>query len=187
MKDTSRGNDHDRAHAAPHTSAILQTMAEAKTKPTPKSVENFLNKISDEGTRRDCFELVALMKKITKADPVMWGTSIVGFGSYHYKYPSGREGDSGLTGFSPRKQNLAIYVVAGFEARQDLMSKLGKYKTGVVCLYVKRLADIDKQVLTELIEDSIEQIKKREGEGVLVAAKKRGRLDKAKKVWEKAT
>jgi len=156
-------------------------MAETKTKPTNKSVENFLNKIPDEGTRRDCFELVALMKKITKADPVMWGTSIVGFGSYHYKYASGREGDSGLTGFSPRKQNLTIYVVEGFEARPDLMSKLGKYKTGAVCLYVKRLADIDKQVLTELIKDSIKQIKKLEAEGIFPSRHERRKTGKQAK------
>jgi len=141
-------------------------MAETKTKPTNKSVENFLNKIPDEGTRRDCFELVALMKKITKAKPVMWGPSIVGFGSFHYKNRSGTEGDTGLTGFSPRKQYLTIYVATGLKARPDLMSKLGKYTTGLVCLYVKRLADIDKKVLTLLIEDSIEEIKKRDGEDV---------------------
>jgi hypothetical protein len=150
-------------------------VAETKTKPSTKSVESFLKRIPDEGTRRDCFELVTLMKKITKADPVMWGSSIVGFGRFHYTYASGREGDSGLTGFSPRKQNLTIYVVSGFESRPDLMRKLGKYKTGVVCLYVKRLADIDKQVLRELIEDSIDQIKKREGKGVFPSRQEKGR------------
>jgi len=94
-------------------------MAENKTKPTNKSVETFLNKIADERTRRDCFELVALMKKITKAKPVMWGPSIVGFGSFHYKNRSGTEGDTGLTGFSPRKQYLTIYVATGLKARPD--------------------------------------------------------------------
>lgn len=130
-------------------------MAELKTKKTEQSVEDFLNAIADEQTRQDCFAIVKLMQKATKAKPKMWGPAIVGFGDYHYKYESGRENDWFLVGFSPRKQNLSLYIMAGFERYDELMQKLGKHKTGKSCLYIKKLADVDQKVLKELIEQSV--------------------------------
>ncbi|MCL4299702.1 MAG: DUF1801 domain-containing protein [Anaerolineae bacterium] len=130
-------------------------MAELKTKPTEQSVEGFLQGVSPEQKRQDCLALVELMAEITGSEPRMWGNNIVGFGSYHYKYASGHEGDSFLTGFSPRKQNLTVYVMAGFDRYDDLMQRLGKYTTGKSCLYVKRLADVDLPTLTELIRQSV--------------------------------
>ncbi len=131
--------------------------SEAKTKPTTKSVSQFLNGIDDEQKRKDCLALSKLMTSITKQEPKMWGESIVGFGTYHYKYGSGREGDSALTGFSPRKQNLTIYFTCSLEQNEDLMKKLGKYKISEAgsCLYIKKLSDIDQTVLKTLIEKSI--------------------------------
>ena len=129
-------------------------MAELKTKKTEQSVEEFLNAIADEQTRQDCFNIVKLMQKATKAKPKMWGPSIVGFGDYHYKYESGRENDWFLVGFSPRKQNVALYGL-GITRQPELVQKLGKYKTGKSCLYIKRLADVDQKVLKDLIELSI--------------------------------
>ncbi|MCP5051791.1 MAG: DUF1801 domain-containing protein [bacterium] len=135
-------------------------MAELKTKPNDANVESFLNGVADETKRQDCFTLLELMKQITGAEPKMWGGSIVGFGSYHYKYESGREGDWFLSGFSPRKQNLTLYIMAGFSRYDELLSKIGKYKTGKSCFYVKKLADIDLQVLKELIKQSVEHMAK---------------------------
>ena len=129
-------------------------MAELKTKLNNASVEKFLQSVSDEQKRKDCFTILELMKKVTKADPKMWGTSIVGFGKYHYKSESGREGDWFLTGFSPRKQNLTLYILSGFSKYDELIKKLGKYKTGGSCLYIKSLEDVDKKVLRELITES---------------------------------
>ena len=136
-------------------------MAELKTKVNDESVEKFLNNVSDNRKRNDSFTVLELMKKITKSEPKMWGSSIVGFGSYHYKYESGREGDFFLTGFSPRKQNLTIYIMAGFKRFGELMKKLGKYKTGKSCLYIKTLEDIDIKVLKELIADSVKYMKEK--------------------------
>jgi hypothetical protein len=130
-------------------------MSELKTKQNKASVEKFLNAIKDEQTRRDCFEIVKLMKQATKSEPRMWRTSIVGFGTYHYKYASGREGDWMLVGFSPRKQNLTLYIMAGFDRYDELLEKLGKHSTGKSCLYIKRLADVDRKVLKELITESV--------------------------------
>jgi hypothetical protein len=130
-------------------------MAELKTKPTEQSVEQFLQGVSPEQKRRDCLALVELMRQITGSEPRMWGNNMVGFGSYHYKYASGHEGDYFLTGFSPRKQNLTLYIMAGFDRYDDLMQRLGKYTTGKSCLYVKRLADIDLPTLGELIRQSV--------------------------------
>lgn len=130
-------------------------MAELKTKPTGQNVEQFLQGVSPEQKRRDCLALVELMAEITGSEPRMWGNNIVGFGSYHYKYASGHEGDSFLTGFSPRKQNLTLYIMPGFDRYDDLMQRLGKYTTGKSCLYVKRLADVDLPTLTELIRQSV--------------------------------
>lgn len=134
-------------------------MAELKTKPGDESVSAFLAKL-DERRRTDCETVLALMKKTTRQEPRMWGGTIVGFGSYHYKYASGREGDWFLTGFSPRKQNLTIYLMSGFEPFPDLMAKLGKYKTGKSCLYVNRLEEIDLKVLGQLIAKSVAEMKK---------------------------
>ena len=133
---------------------------ELKTKLNDASVEDFLNTVSDEQTRADCFEIAKMMKQATKAEPKMWGSSIVGFGSYHYKGASGREGDWMLVGFSPRKQNLTLYIMAGFERYDELMKKLGKFSTGKSCLYIKKLADVDKKVLKELVSESVQFMKK---------------------------
>ena len=135
-------------------------MAELKTKQTDQNVEGFLNTITDEKKRGDCFELLKIMQDITGEPPRMWGPSIIGFGSYHYLYESGREGDWFLTGFSPRKQNLTIYIMAGFDRYDELLAKIGKYKTGKSCLYIKRLDDIDKNVLGDLIRFSVEYLKR---------------------------
>jgi len=130
-------------------------MAELKTKPNEASIEKFLNSIKDEKKRNDANKILELMKKTTKEEPVMWGTSIIGFGTYHYKYASGREGDWFLTGFSPRKQNLTLYIMSGFKRYDELMKKLGKYKTGSSCLYINKLEDGDMKVLKELITESV--------------------------------
>lgn len=131
-------------------------MAELKTKPTRQSVQNFLNEtVSDEKKRKDCNFLLETMKEITGDIPRMWGQGIIGFGKYHYKYESGREGDWFLTGFSPRKQALTLYIMPGFKNQTELMQKLGKYKTGKACLYIKRLSDVDATVLKKLIEKSV--------------------------------
>ena len=134
--------------------------AELKTKPNKASVDKFLNAVKDEKRRDDCFQVLDIMKKITKEEPIMWGPSIVGFGSYHYKYESGREGDMCITGFSPRKQNLSIYILPGFSKFDLLMKKLGKYKTGKSCLYINKLEDIDLKVLKQLITESVKYMKK---------------------------
>ena len=134
--------------------------AELKTKVNEASVEDFLNTVSDEQIRADCFEIAKLMQQVTKAEPKMWGSSIVGFGSYHYKGASGREGDWMLVGFSPRKQNLTLYIMPGFERYPTLMKKLGKFSTGKSCLYIKKLADVDKKVLKELVSESVQFMKK---------------------------
>lgn len=138
-------------------------MAELKTKKTNVSVEKFLGAVKDDQTRKDCQAIVKMMQKATGAAPKMWGPSIVGFGDYHYRYASGREGDWFLTGFSPRKGQLSLYIMSGFRRYPELMKKLGKYKTGVSCLYVKRLADVDTKVLNELILESVRHLKKTYG------------------------
>ena len=135
-------------------------MAELKTKPTKQSVKDFVNAIKDEQRKKDCRTVSRIMKRITKANPKMWGPGIVGFGSYHYKYASGREGDWFLVGFAPRKQNLTLYIMSGFKKYSALLKKLGKHKIGGSCLYVKRLDDVDMDVLTELIEDSVAYVRK---------------------------
>ena len=133
-------------------------MAELKTKPTNQSVESFIATIADEQMREDCTALVKLMKGVTGKPPQMWGTSIIGFGTYRYKYASGREGDWMTTGFSPRKQNLTIYIMTGFADQQILLKKLGKCKTASSCLYIKRLADIDTKVLEQMVAKSIKRL-----------------------------
>ncbi|HWN99409.1 MAG TPA: DUF1801 domain-containing protein [Blastocatellia bacterium] len=128
-------------------------MAELKTKKTTASVEKFLNSVADEQRRKDCFRLLAIMKAVTKAEPAMWGTSIIGFGSYQYKYASGRSLECPLAGFSPRKQDLTLYIMV--EHYPALMKKLGKHKTGKSCLYIKKLDDIDLPTLKQLIKESV--------------------------------
>jgi hypothetical protein len=133
-------------------------MAELKTKRNKGDVEAFLNSVPDEKKRRDSFTILELMKQVTGEEPKMWGDSIVGFGSYHYKYESGREGDWFVTGFSPRKQNLTLYIMSGFDEYDNLMSRLGKYKTGKSCLYIKKIDDVDQDVLQELVKKSVEHM-----------------------------
>ena len=130
-------------------------MADNKTKPTKQSVTDFVSNIEDPQTRADVRKVAAMMRRATGARARMWGSSIVGFGQYHYQYASGREGDFMLAGFSPRKQALTLYIMAGFSKYDALMKKLGKYKTGKSCLYVKRLADVDEKVLQQLIDESV--------------------------------
>jgi len=134
--------------------------AELKTKVNDASVAGFLNSVADEQKRKDSFEIMKIMQKITKEKPKMWGPSIVGFGSYHYKGASGREGDWMLIGFSPRKQNLTLYLMGGLNTHTDLLKKLGKHKTSVGCLYIKRLSDVDVNVLKKLIAESLKRMKK---------------------------
>ena len=126
-------------------------MAELKTKPNRADVGKFIDSIADAGKRRDSRALLAMMQEITGAKPRMWGASIVGFGTYHYRYASGREGDWFVTGFSPRKQALTVYLMCDVSTQQPLLDKLGKYKIGKSCLYIKKLADIDETVLRQLI------------------------------------
>lgn len=129
-------------------------MAELKTQPIDKSVNDFLNSVESEKKRQDSFKIMALMQEVTGEQPKMWGESIVGFGSYHYKYASGREGNWFLTGFSPRKQALTLYIMSGFDEYDDLLGKLGKFKTGKACLYIKKIEDVDIDILKELIRKS---------------------------------
>jgi hypothetical protein len=136
-------------------------MADMKTKPTKKSVEEFLNEIEDPKRKEDCYTLLGLMKEATREEPKMWGENMVGFGTYHYKYESGREGDYFLTGFSPRKSNLTLYMLSGFRGYEDLLAKLGKHKSSQSCLYLKSLKDIDLGVLLELIIKTSREISTR--------------------------
>ncbi len=133
-------------------------MAELKTKKTDDSVEAFLNSVEHDKRRKDAFKVLELMKEVTGEEPKMWGSSIVGFGDYHYKYESGREGDWFLTGFSPRKQSLTLYIMAGFDEYADLLSKLGKYKTGKSCLYINKLEDVDLPTLKQLVKKSANHV-----------------------------
>ena len=135
-------------------------MAELKTKLNDASVTDFLNGIKDESKRADSFEILKMMQQVTKQEPKMWGTSIIGFGHTHYIYESGREGDWFIVGFSPRKQNLTLYVMGSFNPHTDLLKKLGKYKTGKGCLYINKLKDVDVKVLKELVKESVKAAKK---------------------------
>lgn len=136
-------------------------MAELKTKQNKASVAAFLNAIDDKQKRADAKKVAALMRAATGSRAKMWGTAIVGFGSYHYKYASGREGDWMLVGFSPRKQNLTLYIMPGFSKFDGLMAKLGKHSTGKSCLYIKQLADVDMKVLERLINESVKHMRKK--------------------------
>ena len=129
-------------------------MSDLKTKPTNASPTQFVNAIEDKQKRADCKVLMKLMKAATGKRPKMWGDSIVGYGTYHYKYKSGHEGDWPLIAFSPRKRELSLYIMDGFDKRPKVMKRLGKFKTGKCCLYVKKLEDVDLAVLEQLINDS---------------------------------
>ena len=134
-------------------------MAELKTQKNNASVTEFLNGVENEKRKQDSFVALDIIKKITNSEPSMWGASIVGFGSYHYKYASGREGDWFVVGFSPGKQNLTIYIMSGFSKYDEIMSRLGKFKKGKSCLYINKLEDIDLHVLEELIVASVNYMK----------------------------
>ncbi len=136
-------------------------MAETKTKPTAVSVESHVAAIAGEEQRNDARTLVAIMQRVTGEEPRMWGPSIVGFGSYHYKYASGHEGDSALAGFAVRKAEFAVYIVAGFEGHEGLLAKLGRHKTAKACRYIRRLSDVDPKVLEALIGESVAEMKRR--------------------------
>ena len=133
-------------------------MAEPKTKPTNQSVKEFLNEISEPERRADCFAVAKIMEEISGEKPKMWGPSIVGFGSYRYKYASGHEGDWPMMGFSPRKKDLTLYVMMGFEKHAELMERLGKHSTGKSCLYIKRLSDVDVPTLKQLVQASAQHM-----------------------------
>ena len=136
-------------------------MSELKTKPTEVSAESHIAAIAKEEQRNDAQTLLALMRKVTKQEPRMWGPSIVGFGSYHYKYASGHEGDSALTGFAVRGSDLVVYIAPDFEGRDVLLAKLGKHKTGKVCVYLRHLTDVDLKVLETLVTRSVADTKRR--------------------------
>lgn len=126
-----------------------------KTVENKSSVAGFLNAIADPQRRKDSKAVAAMMESVSKAKPKMWGTSIVGFGDHHYKYESGREGDWFLAGFSPRKDQLTLYLSSGFDGRDSILKRLGRYRTGKSCLYLKKLSDVDLDVLKELVENSV--------------------------------
>lgn len=136
-------------------------MAELKTKATNASVKAFLDAIPDEQKRKDCQAIVKIMESATNSKPEMWGASIVGFGRYHYKYESGREGDWMLIGFSPRKQNITLYIMAGFDDYDTLMARLGQYSCGKSCVYIKRLSDLHVPTLQTLVKQSVKHLRKK--------------------------
>jgi len=129
-------------------------MADLKTKPTDENVEQFLNGISEDKRRQDCFTVLELMRQVTGIEPKLWSGSMVGFGDYHYKYASGHEGDTFIVGFSPRKQNLTLYILLGLDPQKPLLEKLGKFKTGKGCLYISNLDDIHIPTLQILIQQA---------------------------------
>ena len=136
-------------------------MSDLKTKPHDGDVEKFLNSVEHDKRREDSLAMLEVMKEVTGEPPRMWGPSIVGFGTYHYKYESGREGDWMLTGFSPRKQSLTLYIMSGFSHYEELLQKLGKHKTGKSCLYINKLEDVDLSALKEMIRESVKMMKKK--------------------------
>jgi len=136
-------------------------MAELKSKQTEASVEEYLDTIEDPRLRADCEAISALMKRVTKFEPRMWGPSIVGFGSYHYRYETGHEGDACLAGFSFRRPEIVVYIAESFGSREKLLQELGKHRTGKVCVYIKRLSDIDVGVLEKLVKASVAEMRKR--------------------------
>jgi len=133
-------------------------MTELKTQPNQSSVVDYLNSVENEKKRADSFSILQLMQEVTGEEPLMWGDSIVGFGTYRYKYASGRKGEWFLTGFAPRKQNLTLYIMSGFENYEQLLGQLGKYKTGKSCLYINKLEDVNLDVLRELVKESVDHM-----------------------------
>ena len=133
-------------------------MSELKTQKTDASVDDFLMEVTDEKKRTDSFAILEMMREVTGEEPAMWGTSIVGFGSYRYRYASGREGEWPLVGFAPRKRNLTLYIMSGFDDYDALLADLGKYKTGKACLYINKLADVDPKTLRELVRQSVAHV-----------------------------
>ena len=133
-------------------------VAELKTKVNDRSVTKFLQSVPEEQRRKGCFALVAMMEKAAGAPARMWGTSIVGFGTYRYRYASGRQAEWFLTGFSPRKKDLTLYILSGFDAYEELVSRLGKHSRGKACLYVKRLEDLHLPTLKKLIQRSVQHL-----------------------------
>jgi len=138
-------------------------MADAKTRPNAASVEAYIAAIESEERRADCRELLRLMSKVTKEPATMWGTSIVGFDSYHYTYASGHSGDSCMTGFSSRKGDISVYLTAGFPGQEDLLAKLGRHKMGKACLSIRRLGDVDMKILEKLVAGSVAETRRRYG------------------------
>ena len=136
-------------------------MAQLKTTPNDANVKAFIEQVTPESKKEDCFTIMEMMQSLTGHEPQMWGPSIVGFGSYHYKYASGREGDFMRIGFSPRKQNRTLYIMNGFDRYEELMNKLGKHKTGKSCLYIKKLEDVDVNVLKQLMTESLTYMAKK--------------------------
>ncbi len=136
-------------------------MAENKTKPTKSSVTAFLNKIRDRQLRDDCSAILKMMREVSNREPVMWGSAIIGFGTYHYVYESGREGDTVVIGFSPRKQDISIYLMGGLNKVEEELSKLGKYKTGKGCLYIKSLDDVNVEVLKKVFAKAFKAAQRR--------------------------
>jgi Domain of unknown function (DU1801) len=134
-------------------------MAEQKTKPTGKNVNAFLDGIADQSRRTECYAMVDMMKRVTGTEPKIWGTGLVGFGNYHYKYASGHEGDCFITGFASRKSALTLYITAGLERFPKLLEKLGKHKAGKGCLYIKNLDDVNLSVLEDLLKKSVDHTK----------------------------
>lgn len=139
-------------------------MAELKTRPTGLSVTAYLDAIEDESRRADCKAIAALMARATRARPKMWGASIVGFGRYHFRYESGREGDWFATGFSPRKGDISVYLMAAGPRQKPLLTRLGRHRMGKSCLYIRRLSDIDMAVLQDLVDDSLAELQRRYGQ-----------------------
>jgi len=138
---------------------------ENKTQVTEASVTDFLESVADEKKKADSYKVLEMMKRLSGEEPKMWGPSLIGFGTYHYKYESGREGDFFRVGFSPRKQALTVYVMPGFERFPQLMDQLGKYKTGKSCLYIKKLEDVEAPILEKLLVKSLEYMKEKYPEG----------------------
>lgn len=135
-------------------------MAKTKTCKTDVDVTEFVNSVADEKKRADSFKLIEMMTEITGLKPYMWGPTIIGFGNYHYKYPSGHEGDAPVAGFSPRKSAISLYVATKFPGRVDLLKQLGKHKAAVSCICIKKLDDIDISILKKMVSASAKQIKK---------------------------
>ena len=133
-------------------------MAELETQPTDESVELFLNSVESDNKRTDSFTILKMMSEVTGSEPKMWGDSIIGFGKYRYRYASGRQGEWFLVGFSPRKRNLTLYIMSGFDGYDSLLDELGKFTTGKSCLYINKLEDIDLDTLRELVKRSVDHM-----------------------------